>query len=173
MASISLNRITNCNIYMNGRSLLGKAEEIDLPEIKTIMSEHKSLGMFGKVEFPSGFDKLEGKIKFNSFYPDVMLAAANPFNTVQLQARGSVNTYTSAGRTAELPLVALMTATFKKFPLGKFKQNDNVELEHEIAVFYVKQTLGGVDVVEFDALANIFKVGGLDQLAAYRINIGG
>ncbi len=173
MPSISINRITNVNVYLNGRSLLGRAEEIDLPEIKAVMAEHKALGMVGKVEFPAGFDKLEAKIKWNSFYPEVLLSAADPFRSVELQCRGSVDAYTSQGRTAELPLVVMMTAAFKKFSLGKFKQNDNAENETELAVYYVKQMLDGVDIVEFDVLANIFKVGGVDRLAAYRINIGG
>lgn len=37
-----------------------------------IMQEHKALGMVGKIELPAGFDKLEGEIKWNSFYHEVM-----------------------------------------------------------------------------------------------------
>ncbi|WP_027809960.1 phage major tail tube protein, partial [Burkholderia cenocepacia] len=58
---IEINRITNANIYVNGNSLLGRAEEIKLPDISAIMQEHKALGMVGKIELPAGFDKLEGE----------------------------------------------------------------------------------------------------------------
>ncbi|STI01777.1 phage major tail tube protein [Escherichia coli] len=34
--------------------------------------------MVGKVELPAGLTKLEGEIKWNSFYRDAMLSAANP-----------------------------------------------------------------------------------------------
>ena len=37
---------------------------------------------------------------------------------------------------------------------------------------YVRQILNGEEVVLLDYLANIFKVGGQDQLAKYRQNIG-
>ena len=47
---IEINRITNANIYVNGNSLLGRAEEIKLPDISAIMQEHKALGMVGKIE---------------------------------------------------------------------------------------------------------------------------
>lgn len=43
-----------------------------------IMQEHKALGMVGKIELPAGFDKLEGEIKWNSFYHEVMRKTANP-----------------------------------------------------------------------------------------------
>ena len=49
---IEINRITNANIYVNGNSLLGRAEEIKLPDVSAIMQEHKALGMVGKIEPP-------------------------------------------------------------------------------------------------------------------------
>ena len=34
MCKIKINRLTNANIYMDGNNLLGRAEEIQLPQIK-------------------------------------------------------------------------------------------------------------------------------------------
>ncbi|WP_204362421.1 phage major tail tube protein, partial [Escherichia coli] len=42
---------------------------------------------------PAGFDKLEGEIKWNSFYRDAMLSAANPYRSLALQCRSSVQRY--------------------------------------------------------------------------------
>lgn len=173
MAKIEINRLTNCNIYMDGNSLLGRAEEINLPEIKSKMAEHKALGMIGAIETPSGFEKLEGKIKWSALYPAVLLKAANPFSSVQLQVRGSLETYGQTGRTEQKPVVVSLTLTFKKFPAGNFKQHDNVEAETDFACSYMKQTIGGQDIVEIDVLENIYKVGGQDLMAEYNANIGG
>lgn len=173
MAGIAINRITEANVYLNGRSLLGQAESIDLPDVKNKMSEHKALGLVGSLEFPAGLEKLEAKVKWNSFYPETLLSTANPTQTVQLQARGSVETWTSAGRTAEAPLVCLMTALFKKQSLGKFKKADNAELESEMAVYYVKMSLDGREILEIDVMSNIWRVASNDILSKYRVNIGG
>lgn len=173
MSQIQLNRITNANIYIDGNCLLGRAEEIKLPDITAMLTDHKALGMVGKIELPSGFDKMEGEIKWNSFYSDVMLKAANPFTMVQLQCRSSVDTYGPMGRTVQQSLVTFLSVMFKKVPLGNFKQNDNAEFPSQFACYYVKQQLNGLDMVELDVLANIFKVGGDDQLADYRNIIGG
>lgn len=173
MANINLNRVTNANVYINGTSMLGQAEEIDLPKLVAKMVEHKALGMQGSVELPSGFDKMESRIKWNAFYQNAMLLMADPYEVVNLQCRASVETYSSTGRTAQTPLVVFMRGQFKSVPTGNFKQQDNVEFESNLAVTYVKVEHNGVALVEFDALANIFKVNGVDKLAQYRANIGG
>src|SRR4051812_12761089 len=121
MAEIQVNRLTNANVYCDGTSLLGKAEEISLPTVKAKMTEHKALGMIGAVEFISGFEKLEGKIKWNSFYEAVLKQAANMYKTVKLQVRANLEKYDASGKIADVPVIAFMTAQFKDFPGGNFK----------------------------------------------------
>src|SRR5690242_10230645 len=114
MASlIDVSRITNANIYMDGVSLLGRAEEVELAFPKAKMVDHKGLGMFGTAEFPAGIEKMEAKIKWISVYEQVMLGIST-FQSHQFQIRASKEQYTSQGRTAELPFVGLMTAQFKE-----------------------------------------------------------
>lgn len=170
---IEINRITNANIYVNGSTMLGKAEEIKLPDVTAIMQEHKALGMVGKIELPAGFDKLEGEIKWNSLYRDVAKVMANPYKTVQLQCRSNIETYGAQGRIQELSLVTFLTVMFKKNPLGTFKQHDNAEFSSSFSATYLRQMIDGDEVLELDYLANIFRVGGEDMLATYRSNIGG
>ena len=172
MAKIAINRVTNANVYMDGNNMLGRAEEIKLPDISAIMQEHKALGMIGKIELPAGFDKLEGEIKWNSFYPETAKAMANPFRTVSLQCRSSVERYSSQGRIEELPLVTFLTVSFKKNPLGTFKQHENADFSSGFSCTYIKQMLDGEELLELDYMANIFKVDGEDILADYRYNVG-
>jgi P2 family phage contractile tail tube protein len=173
VAKIEINRLVNANCFFDGNNLLGRVEEITLPEIKMKMAEHKALGMVGSIEAFSGFEKLEGKIKWSSLYPDVMKKTANPFKAAQVQVRGSLESWTGQGRTAQAKVVITLTLTFKKFPGGNFKPQDNVEMETDYACTYMKQTVNGEDIVEIDVLENIYKVGGVDMLTQYRSNIGG
>ncbi|NOT66681.1 MAG: phage major tail tube protein [Methylotenera sp.] len=173
MSGIQLNRITNANIYLDGNSLLGKAEEIKLPEINMLMTEHKALGMIGKFELPTGFDKLEGEVKWNSFYADVWRKLVDPFSFVTLQVRGSLDTYNSAGRVAQVPVVVIMTASFKKIPLGTFKQNDNAEFSSNFNCTHIEMKVDGASILELDVMSNTYKVDGVDKLETYRQNIGG
>ena len=169
--AVTVNRLTNANVYLEGGSMLGKVEEIKLPDVSIKMVEHKALGMVCTIELPSGIDKMEGEIKWSSFYRDVMLKVGNPFKFLSLQVRGNLETYSSQGRVAEVKVVVYLTVAFKKIPGGTFKQHDNVENQTGFSCYYMKQTIDGEDILEIDAMSNIYKVGGEDVLLTYRANI--
>ena len=173
MSRITVNTLSNANIYIDGNSLLGKAEEFKLPTVKFKMVDHKAVGMIGSIKLPSGIEPLEGEIKWNSFYADVWGRVLNPYAPVELQARGSLETHASNGRIAQVPYVVFLTAAFFEVPLGDFKQNDKAEFQSKFHANYIKQRVNNIDVLEIDAMANIYKVNGVDQLDAYRQNIGG
>lgn len=170
---IKINKVTNTNVYVDGVSFLGRAEEITLPQVKQKMSDHKGLGLAGSLELPSGIDKLECKIKWASLYPEVLKKAANPFKPVPLQVRTSLETYTGQGRTAEVPVVVYLTVSCKEFPLGAYKHHDPAEFETNHSCSYVKLVVDGEEILEIDVFANIYKVDGMDLLETYRKNIGG
>lgn len=173
MSKIQINKLINANIYMNGNNFLGRAEEVQLPQIKHKMAEHKALGMIGSPEFFSCVDKLECKIKWNSLYPDVLKTCANPFISTAIQVRASLETYNGSGRISEVPAVAYISGTFKEFPLGTIKPGDNAEYETTMAVTYAKLVVNGEEIFEIDVLENIYKVGAVDILGTYKSNIGG
>lgn len=169
---IDIRRISNWNSYINGTSLLGKTEKVTPPTLKAKQLPHKALGIVGDIETFAGFEKMEAKLKMSSIYPDVCVQLANVFKPVQIQCRASQQVMEHGGVTREVPVVVLFTGTCKNYPLGDMSQHDNVELEFEFNVLYFKQTVDGRDVVEYDVLANIYKVDGVDLLAAYRANTG-
>lgn len=170
---IKVNRLTNANVYMDGGSQLGKIEQMDLPTIKHKYAEHKALGMVGSMEFWSGIDKMEAKAKWNAIYADALAKIADPTTAIQLQLRGNLEEYTSAGRTSQVPAVVFLTVMPKDFAGGSYKQHDNVELETNFSVYYFRMEVNGRSVIEVDVLANVFKANGVDILARYRQNIGG
>ena len=112
MSKIEINKLTNANVYLNGVNLLGRAEEVQLPQIKHKMAEHKALGMVGSAEFFAGIDKMECKIKWNALYPAVLTQCSNPFNAAMIQVRASLETYNGTGRISEVPATAFIIGTF-------------------------------------------------------------
>lgn len=172
MAGFSAHRITNAALYLDGNSFYGKVEEVDLGSVKTVMSDFQGLGMVGLIELPDGLDKLEGKIVWNSLYREAANRLATPFKSVQLQLRSNVQVFNSAGLVDEIPLVSLLTVTFKEYQLGTYKPRDPTKFETPFSATYVRQLLNGDEVLQLDYLANIFRVNGEDQLAKYRRNIG-
>src|SRR5579883_2888351 len=170
---VSVNRLTNANIYLDGIGLLGRAEEIEVAQPRQKMVEHRALGMAGTAEFWAGVDKLEARIKWASLYPEVLNAVASPFTAHSFQVRGSIDQYTSQGRTAQLPVIYLMTGVFKDAGGFAFKQHENVDTTSSIAVYHSELYVNGTQIHLYDVLANIYVVNGVDQLAQFRTNLGG
>jgi P2 family phage contractile tail tube protein len=172
MSKIEINRVTNAGVYINGDSYLGKCEEITLPTIKAVMSEHKSLGLNSKIELPSGVDKLEGKIKFNSKYPKVQKLFADIFTPMQIQVRYQIESYGPNGRTS-VPAYVVMTIQSKGLEAGSFKQHDNVESGSDFNVLFIKEVINGETIYEYDVFANTYIVNKIDLLAGFKNSIGG
>jgi P2 family phage contractile tail tube protein len=171
MSLMNINRVTNANIYLDGFSLLGRAEEVELAWPKAKMVDHKGLGMFGTAEFPAGIDKLETKIKWTSIYTEV-LPAMSIFESHQFQIRASIENYTSQGRVSELPFIGLMTAQFKDGGPLNFKQHEQVDFPTTLVVYHCEYYVAGAQYLLYDVLSNIYVVNGVDQLIRFRANIG-
>lgn len=172
MSNVAINKLTNANLFANGGSLLGRADEVTLPQIKTKPAEHTPLGLMGSLEYPSGIDKLEMNIKWNCFYPEVAKTFANPYKAIELQVRSSLETFESGTRTAEKSYACFVKGRCNDFPLGNYKASQNATFESNISVFYCKVELDGEVILEIDVEANIFKVNGEDLTAKYRENLG-
>ncbi len=174
MAQININKITNANVYSDGNSLLGKVEEITLPEIKDEGVDHNALGMAIKIDLPSMvIQKMNGKIKFNAVYPELITEFGSIFTTKQIQVRGNLQSWTSSGISAQQSVVAFLTVRFKNAlpPIG-MKQGDNPEMESEYSCSYYRLEINGVALIEVDAFSQTYFVNGVDQLAEYRKNLG-
>lgn len=171
--SIQINKLSNANVYIDGNSLLGRVKEIELPEVTQKMIDHNALGMIGVIELPTGFEKMEGKIMWNSFYQDAFLKVSDHTATFPIQLRGNLETYNNEKLEKEVAYVVYMNIRFKKIPTGSFKQHENVEMESEFACYSIKVEIDGSEVLEFDPVSNIYRVNGEDKMTTYRNNLGG
>ncbi len=169
-----LDIISNANVYLDGtNSLVGHAAEVDLGKLKAVFEEHEGLGMAGKLKLPTGgFEPLEIKFKWGTFNRSVLLASANPLKPSQLQVRANVMRHTAETSSTEEPLVAIVSGRFEDVPLGNYQPNKKVEFESVLHATSIKVQVGDEEILEFDAMENIYKVGGVDILADYRAELG-
>lgn len=171
---MNVSKVFNANVYIDGtNNLIGRAKEVTLPEVAAVTEEHKALGMVGTLELVTGLAVLLTKIKWAGWYADQLTLGANPFVSHKLQVRASVETYGAGGRMGEVPLVVLLTCSWKKTPLGTFASGAGQEPEDELSTTYVKVTLDGKELVEIDVHENVWRVNGVDVLETYRKNLGG
>lgn len=171
--AININRLHNANIYVEGNSMLGKAEEITLPAVKAKFADVKVLGLQSDLEFVTGFEKMSGKIKWNAIYPEMFQHFGSPYITKQVQVRANLETYDSSGRTNQVPVVAFLTVRFKDVMAAMtLKSGDNPDQESEYSCTYYRMEIDGVRMLEIDALTNVYFVQDIDQMVQYRISLG-
>ena len=172
--SVIVNKVFNANIYADGGSLFGMADEVDLPTVKVKESDaHEPLGGIGSIKYPAGFEPLDGcKIKWNGAYPLAIKKFGNIYQAIKLQVRFNIEQYTGNTRTGQLPGICYLTVRPQDLQSPKFKAKSNVELETNLSCSYIKMEIAGEEQYELDFEANIYKVGGVDLLATYRSNLG-
>jgi uncharacterized protein len=171
--SLAVRKLENANIYdAQLGSLLGRAMEVELPSVTATMEDFEAMGMNAKLELPTGIDKMEAKISWNSMYPEAEVRFGSVYDAVNIQVRSSSAIHEGGSRTEEQPVVVFLRGTPKANAGGTFKQNSFEGRETDLNVTYYRLRINGVDLVEIDALNNIYKVGGVDKLAQFRANLG-
>lgn len=173
MSQLVVNSLSNVNVYLNGVGLLGRAADCMVPQPKRLMSDYKGLGMVGRIEIPVGFDKLDSSIKWSSFDPTTIAGLASIKGIQLFSALGSLQTLTSGGQISEAPVIFNFSGIVKDMGPVDFKAQELVEFSTDLTVYHCELYVAGVQLYLYDAFSNQYVVGGVDQLATYRANIGG
>jgi hypothetical protein len=66
-----------------------------------------------------------------------------------------------------------MTGVFKDAGTANFKQQSMVETNSTVSVYHCKLYVAGTQIYLYDVFANLYVVGGVDQLSTFRTNLGG
>jgi P2 family phage contractile tail tube protein len=115
---------------------------------------------------------MEATLKWS--YPDNETAKAmvNPMKSVDIMVRSSKAEWEDGSLTKEAPVVIYMKGLPTKHTSGTHKSKEDTEVEDTISVTYLKIEIDGEEIIELDVLNNIYKIGGEDQLAQRRENLG-
>lgn len=162
--------LKNMNCFVNGRGMAGVAKELTLPEIALKMEGFRAGGMDVETELDMGMDALNAKYTFADPDPAVLkLVGISTGNPVRIIARGSFVRDADGSRVA---VVAEMGGRFKKLSMGQWEAGKASDFEYEQTCDYFRLNVAGEDVIEVDVLNMIRRIGGVDQLAGIRADIG-
>lgn len=162
--------LKNFNLFVNGRGHAGKVEELELPEIAFKFEGYRGGGMDAETELDMGQEPMSAKFTFADPDAEVLrLVGITGGNSARVIARGAFVRDADGARVA---VVAEMGGKFKKLGLGTWKAGEKGGHEYEMAINYFKLTVGGAEVMEIDVLNMRRVIGGVDQLAGMRADIG-
>jgi P2 family phage contractile tail tube protein len=161
--------LKNFSLFVDGRGLAGTVGQLTLPTLTTQMEEFRGGGMDAPVEIDMGMEKLEAG--FEQFeYDENILALYGLADgaATQVTARGALR----RDGEAAVAMVVNMTGVIKQFEPGDWVAGDQTTASYQMALRYLKITIGGREVVEIDTVNMIRRINGVDQLESIRTAIG-
>ena len=164
------NSLKNFNIYVDGRSFAGVAEEVKLPKLSRKVEEFRGAGMDGPVEIDLGQEKIEIEVTCGGFVVEAFKSyGTTKANAVMLRFSGAYQ----RDDTAEVLAVEIVVrGRYSEIDPGNAKGSDSGKATLKLALSYYKLTVDSEDVIEIDLPGFIFKVDGEDRLEAQRKAIG-
>lgn len=162
--------LKNFNVIVNGRGMAGVAKTIKLPEISLKTEAYRGGGMDAETEVDMGMDAMKANYTFADPDPEnFKLVGLSSGNSVRTTARGSFVRDSDGARVA---VVVEMGGRFNKLSMGDWEAGKSSDQEFEHCLNYYRLNVGGEDVIEIDVLNMKRIIGGTDQLAGIRADIG-
>lgn len=164
------NALKNFNAFNDGKSFMGIIEELKLPKLTRKVEEFRGGGMDGGVDIDLGMEKLEIEQVCGGFVLDAYKAfGMTKANGVMVRFAGAYQ----RDDTAEVQAVEIVVrGRHVEIDPDSAKGGDKGKTTIKSNLSYYKLTVDNVEVIEIDLLAFIFKVDGVDMLAAQRTAIG-
>jgi hypothetical protein len=161
--------LKNFSLFVDGRGLAGTVSTLTLPTLTTKMEEFRGGGMDAPVEIDMGMEKLEASFELFDYDENVLsLYGLADGGATQLTARGALR----RDGEAAVAMVVNMTGVVKGMEPGDWSAGEQTSMTIQVALRYLKITIGGREVVEIDKVNMIRRINGVDQLESIRTAIG-
>lgn len=158
------------NVFNNGVSFLGVAEEVELPKLNMKIEDYRAGGMIGEVGINLGLDKLEITHKYAGIVPELFKGfASEKIDSELIRFAGSYQRDDTGDVTA---VEILMRGRHTELDGGNSKAGEKTETSIKSALTYYKMTVDGKDIVEIDMLNAVLKIEGKDRYEKHRAAIG-
>lgn len=162
--------VKNYNLFVQGRGKAGLCDEAEVPEYVERTEEHSAGGMDGTAEVGMGQEAMRAKFTMAEVDPDLLrLVGIANGNTARLVLRASAQREDESFTTAH---VYEMHGAIRNLKIAPFKKGEKTTVEFEMSVNYYRVNLAGEDLLEIDVINMIRRVGGVDQLALQRADLG-
>ncbi len=162
--------LKNFNLFNEGNSLMGVADEVTLPKLGRKTEEFQGAGMPMPVDIDISNEKIELDWSCSGFLADVFKQYGNPkVNGVLLRYAGAYQ----REDTGDIQSVEIVVrGRHKEIDPDKAKVGDKSATKIKTTCAYYKLTVDNQVLIEIDAMAMVFIVNGVDMLEKQRKAIG-
>lgn len=162
-------KINMFNVYETGKKVIGVSREVSLPELNQATSEVSGAGILGSIDSPSKgmFENIEFVLPFRTLYTplfDIMVVG----DRVDLTLRGAIQTTDGESNNKEVGMRVVVRGTVKGINPGTVKMGEGTDASATLTLTYIYIEIGGLPMIEIDKLNTVYKVRGVDMLAAIK-----
>lgn len=169
---MAVNKIYQAALHINGDGFINMVDEADVPLPTATVTAHQTMSSLGDINLFTGFEPLEGRIKWNG--PDETVAGytSDVLNLYLLQFYYQIERYTGNPQRTTSSGLYVLKVRFRGAPNANFTPKANVDSETQFDAVYVRHVIDGVEQLEYDPANYIYKVRGVDMLADLKRNLG-
>lgn len=162
-------KVNRYNVYNSGNRLLGVGEEMTLPDFEPSSDTVTGAGILGEIDDPTVgyFANQEIEIPFRLLDKEAM-DMMDMTKAVQLEIRGAQQTTNSEGDIEFRSMRVVVRGRSGKLSTGKVKAGSTMDTTVTLTVLYILIELEGSSVLELDKMNEVYKVNGVDVLAAIK-----
>lgn len=171
MAIIS-EKMVNFRVYQDGNDLVGVAD-VELSTLTAMTETIKGAGIAGELEAPTTahFSSMDATFNWRTLNKsNISLMAPKAYH---FDLRGSQDAYNSStGEVKQQSVKCVITGRPKELTLGKLDVSASTGTANKFEVMYIKISVDGETLLEFDKYNYIYKVGDTDYAADIRAALG-
>jgi len=161
--------LKNFNIFLDGRTYLGKCSKITLPEFKVKLENMHPGGYDSELECDMGVEVMKTTFSLYDYDSTVLsLFGLQTPNSVRLIARGALQ----RDNEQAVPMIVTMQGSLTSVKLGDWAAGKLSEADYEMSLRYCKVEIDNTIAIEIDVANAIRNVNGVDQLTGMRNALG-
>lgn len=163
-------KINAYNVYLDGKKLVGISDEVTLPDFEALTETLSGAGILGEIDEPllGHFKASEMEIPFRTLN-EYMFRLASMSKALNLTLRASTQTIDTGNiNTGAMPSRIVIKGKNKAITGGKLKQGEGTGSSIKVEITYILIEVDKVKKFELDKLNFVYKVNGVDLLAAIR-----
>ena len=157
------NIIEAASIYLNGRSYIGEAATVTLPNVQTRMEDHRPQRLPSDVKRFTGYEPLVVEAVFNVYDPEILKQVGNPdIRAYDYQARWSARSADGSVKYG----VAEFSGRGSSAERGAFENGEEpAQTTLTVECISYKETFDGEEIYNMDTELGKWEVGGEDYWA--------
>jgi len=163
--------VKQANLIVDGFGKLGKMENAQLPKMVEKSEDWRGGGMLGDVEIELGFEKMEFAFKVGGVDSQIVKLWGLKKNAIKpFQLLGNA----VAEDTGEAKgVAAYIRGRLKEVEFDEWKAGGSLGmLSGTVAINYYRLIINKEEMIEYDPVNIVLKIGGEDQVADMRANLG-